>query len=147
MDSNRKPYVGTARVEAPFGLSIINSEEEARGTPNPAARLPATSLHAAVLCAVTGDVIAITGPADDAESQRCAELFSAAQKLLAALETLVRYWDAGQTPIARDWAAARDAIEEATGASNPANYPPPREPHSQLHPVMRDALAGIVRGI
>jgi len=42
-----------------------------------------------------------------------ARLIAAAPLMVDALRTLVREWDCGRNPIARDWAAARAALAAA----------------------------------
>src|SRR5262245_4435725 len=106
MNATHRPHVGTVTVQANrlltggVAVTLFNDSDDSRTT------LHAETKHAAVLCAATGRIVALTGPAGDRESvddTPAAEL--------------------QEPPSAAAMAAAQDAIELATGAHNPANYP------------------------
>jgi hypothetical protein len=152
--------VGTATIHAtlPDGgimalctVRATNDEEAARGNPLPTCELGNGKRHAAVLCAETGDVMALTGPADDAESRELASLYAAAPKLRDALRGLLEHCERHGVPMSRPglgefkaFADARAALEDAEGANDPANYPGT----GAVHPLIAQALAPITpRGL
>lgn len=123
----RMPYVGTATLTAAGGTVILANDTEAGAGQFDANRnLGRVSKHCAVLCANTGDILALTGEFDGEESKRDAELFAAAHQLLAASRKAAQFlaWAVeGNPPGAADAYLALDsAIDAATGANNPANY-------------------------
>jgi hypothetical protein len=140
----RRPYVGTATLLAKKdGIELFNNGGS--GSPSVLCKLPAVTTHAAVLCASTGAVIAMTGSACDAESVEFAHLFAAARALLFAAQTardVVAWALEGRAPFPAAVLADLDsAIEAATGANNPANYAPlPAGEATELHPIIADAL-------
>lgn len=104
----RKPYIGTATVSAGTHHLVIESKgETAKRFDHGSIAIPSGASHAAVLCANTGDVLALTGPSCDPEAIYWARLAAVAPRMRATLEAA--------TEVLRNVGtqAARDALHDA----------------------------------
>jgi hypothetical protein len=108
----------TMICEGPDCIRLLNNNERAAGNGDCYTTIRGeTSQHVAVLDRSTGATLAMTGPAEDAESIASAHLFVAAPALLEAAKEALRQAE-GQI-IHPDLARALHALEAACVAAAP----------------------------
>lgn len=120
----RNPRPGTAVLSASGDgqrVMVTSFDPLLAAYPNYVSTQPTGSPHAAVLCADTGVVLALCGPAGHRESDDLATRYAEAQNLLAACEGLLHCLYRATDDATRT-AEQKAAIDAATGANDPRNY-------------------------